>query len=238
MRLIETCEGPFWAFEASVIGNVLAGGAFWDGQIKPSIDAAAAARPDSWAIDLGANQGWFTIYMAKLFSGVIALEPHPDIFRVLRRNVEGKAVWAYRLAAYSEGTDLDLAGAKIVGWDPPTDFDTQPNGDSLVFAPTSEYTLGLTVKAVAVDLLVPETLDIGFIKVDCQGADLRALVGLTATIERCRPRIVFEIEHGLVHIFDSVWENYLDFFKRIDYREPRRLHDHAWDYEVLPSEAE
>jgi FkbM family methyltransferase len=247
VRLIETCEGPFWAFGASVIGNALATGAFWDGQIKPSIDAAAKARPGSWAIDLGANQGWFTLYMAKIFSGVIALEAHPTIFKVLRKNVErgedrayrqGGMVRAYQLAAYNEATTLELAGADVHGWNPPNDFDTDPNGDSLAFVPVRSGQERLTVKAVAVDTLVPKTLDIGFIKVDCQGADLRALVGLTATIKRCRPRIVFEVEHGLLQQFGDTWEDHLDFFKKIGYYEPRRLHDHAWDYEVLPNETE
>jgi FkbM family methyltransferase len=233
MRLIETCEGPFWAFDASIIGDTLATGAFWDGHIKPAIDAAAAARPSSWAIDLGANQGWFTFYMAKIFAGVVALEPHPAIFEVLQKNVEGK-VHTYQLAAYSEAIMLELASHEVHGWHPPIDFDTDPNGDSLIFLPTSGQER-LIVAAVPVDVLVPD-LDIGFIKTDCQGADLHALVGLTATIDRCRPRIVFEIEHGIIQAFGDTWEDHLAFFKEIGYCEPRRLHDHAWDYEVVPEE--
>lgn len=242
MRQIQTVEGPFWSFSASYVGNVLAGGQFWDGHIKPSIDRAAAKRPGSWAIDLGANQGWFTLYLLKLFSEVVAVEAHPATYKVLYRNLQdrdllGRAI-VLNLAAYDSSCELRLAPAGVVGWQPPKDLDTEPNGDSVAFVPLPDDPQAgadtLLVRARPIDSFVHTKTDVGFIKCDCQGADLRALKGLRETIERCRPDIVFEFEGGIVHAFGDTWKGYLEFFREIGYQEPRRIYDQAWDWEVLP----
>ena len=40
------------------------------------------------ALDLGANQGWFTAYMLQLGASVVAVEPQPDLARALNETVE------------------------------------------------------------------------------------------------------------------------------------------------------
>jgi len=60
MRTVTGPWGSFRAWDHDILGNAIAKGEFWDQQIQPFIDEADST---GWALDLGANIGWFTVYM-------------------------------------------------------------------------------------------------------------------------------------------------------------------------------
>lgn len=59
----------------------------------------------------------------------------------------------------------------------------------------NEKTEQIEVKTALLDDLLPENVQIDFIKVDVEGAELQVFRGARQTLARCRPVVVFE--HGL-----------------------------------------
>lgn len=53
----------------------------------------------------------------------------------------------------------------------------------------------IKVNTDLLDNIIPESIEIGFIKIDVEGAELEVLQGSINTIRRCKPMIIFE--HGL-----------------------------------------
>jgi len=211
MKQVNTLQGPFWVFDQDHLGQVLASMQWWDGQIKPVIDAADHS---GWALDLGASVGWFTCYLASLFTQVVAVEMHPSTFGLLQRNIGDRPnVTAHNLAAYDQAGYFSLADETFLGWPCPADLNQTPNASSVAVLPD----LAGTIPGGRLDDLLPRDAPVTFIKCDVQGCDLRALKGLDATIMRCHPTIVFEYESGPSSWHRDSWVDYVAFFTRHGY---------------------
>lgn len=231
---VDTFQGPFWCWP-DIVRNALEKGEFWDQQIQPAIDEADRS---GWALDLGANIGWFTVYMAKRFAQVIAVEAHPATYSLLQQNLTAcgvSNVWTYQLAAYATTQLLHLATGEMLGWAVPheTDLDQTVGAASLAFVPEHRRLDGLTVQAHPIDHFVPTGARVTCIKTDVQGCDLQALRGLSQTIARCRPLIIFEYEMGASQWHGDTWQDYLDFFIARDYA-VQRIREDLWDYVARP----
>lgn len=234
MRQVQTLQGPFWVYDQDHLGQVLEAGGWWDAQLKPFLDEADFS---GWALDLGANVGWFTRYLAINYAGVLAVEAQPTTFDLLWRNVsDDPKVQLYHGAAYSHPVSLWLARGEDLGWPVPPDLNHTPNASSIAFVPTQQVGAapipGAPIDAW-LDLHRP-TAKVTLIKVDCQGADLRALYGLRDTIARCRPLIVFEFEEAASRWHGDRWDDYEQFFAHRNYR-IERVREDLWDYVARPA---
>lgn len=222
MRTVTGPWGSFRCWDTDLVGHIISTGQFWDQQIQPFLDEA---DPTGWALDLGANIGWFTVYLAKRFAHVLAVEAHPGTYQLLCENIDAhgitEKVTAIGGAAYDRATRLRVAPGEWLGWIVPSelDLDQTPNAASIAFVPATDDE-GLRVPAFPVDVLLSQLTPrprVTLIKVDCQGADLRALTGLTGTILRDRPLIVFEWEGGASLWHGDELKDYLAFFTSHNY---------------------
>jgi hypothetical protein len=68
------------------------------------------------------------------------------------------------------------------------------------------------IPAIALDTILDPSRPISLIKIDAQGCDLRALVGLRETIERWHPPILFEWEANLAALHGDDWWDVGEFF--------------------------
>lgn len=214
-RLVQTCQGPFHVWSHDQVGHVIGDGTtFWDWQLRPAIDAAAARQPDGWALDLGAAFGWFTVYLAERFAHVVAVEASSETYALLCRNIDdrGLQVSACNFAAYDVRGRFSLVSDAMIGW-PIHALDDEPNASSIAFWPSDAGVSGGPVE----DILVPGA-PVALIKVDVQGCDLRAMKGLTQTIDRCRPTLLFEYEMGPSLWHGDTFDDYLDFLRSHRYR--------------------
>lgn len=238
MRVIPGPYGTFTAWDQDIIGNALAKGEFWDAQIRPFLDEAG---PKGWALDLGANIGFFSVYLARIASRVIAVEAHPRTFQILldnlTRNQVADRVWPLWGAAYDRVTTLRLVPGAWCGWTLPSelDLDQCPSSSSIAFFPESadpRLADKLAVPAFPLDPIIPPDR-ISLVKVDCQGCDLRAMMGIREVLRRDRPLVVFEVEHGLMKAHGDSWDGYRAFFAALDYTVTRVRPD-LWDYVARP----
>jgi len=141
---------------------------------------AAEVRPGDTVLDLGAHVGYYTLLLARLVGPggrVVALEPDPDNFALLSRNVAlngyASRVSLYNLAAAAPGKLALYRSADNAG-----DHRVHPaDGDRPA----------VSVDAVAVDGLFRDRRGgIDFVKMDVQGAEGAALEGMAGLLGRSR----------------------------------------------------
>lgn len=172
---------------ASAMGRAV----YYHGSHEPELVAflRATLRPGMNVLDVGANIGEVALLAAKLVKPagrVLAVEASPATAARLRRNVAlngASNVEIVEAAAASQtghvslmlGSDIDSGSTSLAE---PHDF-------------TGEV---LEVKAVRLDtLLAARGLSVHLIKLDIEGAELLALEGLHAALQRAeRPIVVFE----------------------------------------------
>jgi len=131
------------------------------------------------AIDVGANTGAWTASLAKRFARVVAIEPVQAMAAAIgeRRLVN---VEVHRAAAWSELGEVTLRvrddQSAIEGADVHEGF-AEPK--SLVSVP-----------ALPLDWMA--LVEVDFVKIDTEGAEVRVLQGAVETLKRCRPKLVVE----------------------------------------------
>jgi len=152
-------------------------------------------RPGDIVLDCGANIGVFV--KASLDAGakkVIAIEPAPENLEALRRNFKSE-IESGRVVIYPKGV-----------WDK-DDFLTMnidhgnSAADSFVIHPEHSSATTEKLPLTTIDKLVAELgLErVDFIKMDIEGAEVRALHGGAATIAKYHPRMSLSVYHEPDH---------------------------------------
>lgn len=133
-------------------------------------------KPGMTVLEIGANVGFYTL----LFSGlagekgrVLAFEPDPENFRLLSKSAAGSAtanITCRQAAVADKGGALKL-------------FLSEENrGDHRVYD-SGEGRGCVEVQAVSVDEALGRGARADFIKMDIQGAEYRALLGMESTVK-------------------------------------------------------
>jgi FkbM family methyltransferase len=132
------------------------------------------------AVDLGAHIGIFSRHFAELFEEVLSFEPTVETRQCLERNVPPNV----RIIPYAVGDreetvtfrrHIKNSGA------------SEMVSEDEARGPDFEY---YTVRMVPLDSLKLE--GVGLIKIDVQGAELKALIGAADTLRRCKPVVLIE----------------------------------------------
>lgn len=145
-------------------------------------------KPGMVALDVGAHLGAYTGWLAKMVKpngSVLAFEPNPDAFAVLKRNFgDNPAIQLYQLALGDKEDDhVQFEVPRLYGLLP------EPALGSLKKFPKEA---GFTVVLRTLDGLKLEIGRLDFIKVDVEGSELLFLAGAKETILRYQPLIMFE----------------------------------------------
>jgi FkbM family methyltransferase len=149
-------------------------------------------KPGMAVVDIGANIGYFTMLLASLVepSGlVVAVEPNPENIKLLEasRRVNGfDQVLVIQAAAGRQAglLALNISHSNGMTGDLPGNVDA-------IFA-------ARPVPCFALDTILPQDRGINLVKIDTEGAELNALIGLSGTIDRDHPVIVSEFSPGML----------------------------------------
>jgi FkbM family methyltransferase len=154
------CKGTWEPDESRVLRNLL--------------------RPGDAVIDIGAHIGWYTLLFANRVGesgSVIAFEPAPDNFALLKANVElnaKKSVRAENVALGDRTADVILAR----GGDNFGDHYVSSRGGK-------EAREGVVVRCTRLDDAVALPQQIRLIKLDCQGSEPAIIAGAPNALARC-----------------------------------------------------
>jgi len=128
-------------------------------------------------VDVGANIGNHSRYFSEFADRVVAVEPHPVTFSLLKLNtLEFPNV---------EPLNFGLSDRKCVLHMPRLHLGTA--GSSLQVAPSD-----FAIECVTLDEIIPNKELVDLIKIDVEGHELQVLRGCAETIKRGKPIIVFE----------------------------------------------
>jgi FkbM family methyltransferase len=185
---VELVRFPSFSVFASIddlaVGNHVLIGRSYDPRIAAVL--SRYVKPGMCVVDIGANIGFLTMLLASLVerSGlVVAVEPNPENIKLLEasRRVNGFDQVLVIQAAAGRQTGvlaLNVSYSNGVTWELPDNLDA-------IFA-------SRPVPCFPLDPILPKDRRISLIKIDVEGAELNALIGLLGTIDRDRPMIVSE----------------------------------------------
>ena len=169
------------------LGDAIAREACFMGYYEPQETALVrdVLRPGMCFVDVGANWGYYTLLAADLVGArgrVVALEPHPALFRLLESNVSRNRlaqVAALRVAAADHEGEMNLAG-----------FDER-GANSGTSRLTEKPDAGATNYRVEARLLEPlldarGVGDVDLLKIDIEGGEALVLPTLREGLARAR----------------------------------------------------
>lgn len=145
--------------------------------------AKSFLKPDSVALDIGANIGTWSLELSRACKRVYAFEPQPETFNQLCANlvINGcENVTPHRIALGSHKQSGSQLSMKI---------ESKNNGHSRISKGGS-----VTVDVKSLDDYGLERID--FIKMDVEGFELNVLEGASRTIEKFHPVVFFEAWPG------------------------------------------
>ena len=138
-------------------------------------------------VDIGAHIGKYTISAAKAVGDeglVIAVEPHPETFKILKKNAElnhFKNLLLFNTGAWNSSGKLKFHFGGSA-----SEFSAHETG----------YRKFVIVQTKRMDELLVEDLKlkrVDWIKIDVEKAEFEVLEGLEQTIQRYKPRIFMEV---------------------------------------------
>jgi FkbM family methyltransferase len=149
--------------------------------------------PHKDAIDVGANVGIISVFIAKLLTNgnsVLAVEPTPGALAHLMRNIEANGI-AEKVIVF-QGVAEEKSGEFVMKIFPGREEYSTLVGVALPAVKREEYQ-ELRVSGETIDELVHRySLRPGLIKIDVEGAEVHVLHGARETIQRYRPVILSE----------------------------------------------
>ncbi len=144
-------------------------------------------KPDSLAIDAGANIGNHSIFFQSfIVEHLIAVEPNPDTLPILKSNLE-KNIQHYTI--YENGLGESFGQGSIIL----PDCDKGNKGMAQIGLGEGE------IQVITLDALVKDWQDknnlnghVALIKIDVEGMELAVLKGAVETLKKYRPHLLIE----------------------------------------------
>lgn len=147
-----------------------------------AVNLAAGLRfVTNWdaACDAGAHVGTWTKPLAAKFARVIAVEPSPDTFEALQAN----------MAAFG-CTNVETLHAALGATPGTVEMALDSMHEKQKNTGARYVATGGAIPRITIDSLALPSL--GFLKLDIEGSEPLALMGARATLERCRPIVIYE----------------------------------------------
>ena len=161
-------------------------------------------------LDLGANIGVFTLLAAALVGPtgyVLAVEPNPDNVKLLEASRQKNNFEHVQILQAAAGSKIEVLALHCFG----------TNGTATT-ADTDSLLTARTVASLPISRLLARDQPIDLIKVDVEGAEFRALSGLSDVISAYKPVIISEFSPGQIKMVSRVTSaDYLRFLQAFGY---------------------
>jgi len=140
------------------------------------------------SLDVGAYKGVYTYFISKYSRMVYAFEPNPKSYKILKRTVDKNVkVLPYALSDKSSYNFLKIPKGK-------KGYSNQ--GGSIRNVKLDKNYGKLKIETKKIDDL--KLKNIGFIKIDAEGVELKVLKGAKKLIKKYKPNLLIEIEERYI----------------------------------------
>ena len=181
---------------------VLTSGLECDGMMRQHI--LPILHPGDWVVDGGAALGDHTAcYIQRVApNGVVfAFEPHPEFYKCLRHNAPTAVAIPCALGQDMADVNLNETPGNV--------------GSSYLTKERTSEDVWFETRTLPLDALGLTRCD--FVKLDVEGMEYSALLGMTRTIERCRPKLAIEIRAKNLQRFNHNHHDIFSFLSRNRY---------------------
>lgn len=182
----------------------------WDAAIGNFL--RAHLRVGATVVDVGANIGYFTLLASRLVGDqgtVLAVEPSQrNLARLCEHlwiNRAGNVLVSATAAGRSHGQ------ARIA-------FPTYNNAGAATLRPINTVQPQTALMAPLDDVLEAQALSPDLIKIDVEGYELEALVGMERVLRRCRPIVICELTASFLAELDQSPRDLIAFMESCGYR--------------------
>jgi FkbM family methyltransferase len=160
-----------------------------DPSYDPGVASAIDGLTEGTFLDIGANLGFFTVRAARRLGSrghVVAIEPHPARFELLRTNVELNGLTNVTALPYAAGST---------------------NGQTKIFEPDHSFgphsldvscfaigDTGIEVEMRTVDVMLNsiKAPPLRLVKIDVEGFEPQVIGGMLQTLEQTGAQVIFE----------------------------------------------
>lgn len=164
------------------------------------------------ALDIGANVGTWTVWLAGRFEQVHAFEPNPEALLELRKHADRATIIDCAVGDQPGEQELRLYAHSVhASLRDRDEIDAQGGGNQLAT---------VLVPVVTLDGLGYQDQPIEFIKIDTEGYEDRVLQGAVETVRASGPRLLIE-----VHAADT-GDRCVELLGQYGYRLERIPHPH------------
>ncbi len=151
-------------------------------------------RKGDCAVDVGANQGFFTLFMAKCVGvgGIVhSFVPVPQTRRMLLHNISISDMTnchVQSVAASNEHATLNI-------------YPGPPEHSGIASLRVNQAVEPIQISAARLDDVIDQDAPVRLIKLDIEGAELKALQGAKQTIETHHPFLIIEVTDRFLRAF-------------------------------------
>lgn len=164
-------------------------------------------KDDSLIIDVGANIGWYSINLAtKLNKGkVYSFEPFSQNYNKLISHIEINKlnnVKPFKIALGQKKENLNI------------NYNTNEDNLGMASINIKDFNVSERVDVVALDefLKIDELNNLKFIKIDIEGFELEALLGMQKTLSKFKPMLLIEQDKNVLGDKSDEIINKIDVF--------------------------
>jgi FkbM family methyltransferase len=182
-------------------------------------------RDRKHALDIGANIGYVTSWLAKRWSHVTSFEPTPLTYKCLQLNCTKSNISLHNFGLSDVEENLCFATS-----------DLKPDQNQII---TDESKLRKNWEVTRVPTRRLDSFNfsaVDFIKIDVEGHEYQVIQGALKTIQRCRPAIVIEISYEGKLLDHELSVNHKQTVSIIENLGYRTVWQHKHDWLLIPNE--
>jgi len=176
-------------------------------------------------VDIGANTGYYTIHLSPKVGKkgiVIAVEPHPETFNLLKRNCELNHLSNVKFYNYAITESIGKVNFSNSG--------IHSGTNSIFSSHAYSNQKDIVVESTTLDeLLGEEYQTIDWLKIDVEGSELAVLKGSNKTLNRTKKILVEVHEHILNENNENV-QDIIDILKKNNFK--IRTFNNHWDKKI------